>query len=31
MNPYVVITAPISTTNITGLRTMVRGSSFTKL
>ena len=31
MNPYVVITAPISTTNITGLRAMVRGSSLTKL
>ena len=28
MNAYVVITAPISTTNITGLRAMVRGSSF---
>ena len=31
MNPYVVITAPISTMNITGLRTIARGSSLTKL
>src|SRR5579862_4279440 len=31
MKPYVVMTAPISTMNITGLRAIVRGSSLTKL